>query len=293
MNDDLELVGRVAIVTGGAKGLGRAYAIWLAQNGCAVVVSNRLKRDGTSASQSVVDEIIECGGKAIVHDGAVESEESAHEMVRLAHEYFGRCDILICNAGIQEWRDFADVTLDDMRRLIDINLWGPIYGIKAVWPSMLSAGYGRIILTGSSAGLWGQMQSAQYAASKAAMSGLARAIALDVPDGTDIHINTIAPAAYTPMSAHSFGKQWAEYAAAEKVAPVVGWLSSAKCRASGGIYHVGAGHVRRVQILEGPIHKLADGPIDQVMQSIEQQPEWTSSFASGAALMPELANAHR
>lgn len=292
MSDDLGLTGRVAIVTGAAKGLGRAYAIWLAQNGCAVVVSNRLDENGSSAAQMVVDEITGTGGQAAVHNGPVESAESAHEMVRIAHQNYGRCDILVCNAGIQQWTDFADVTLDDMRRLIDVNLWGTIYGIKAIWPSMLSAGYGRIVLTGSSAGLWGQVQSAQYAASKAAMAGLARAIALDVPDGKDIHINTIAPAAYTPMSADSFGEQWAEYAAAEKVAPVVGWLASERCTTSGGIYHAGAGHIRRVQILEGPIHNLADGPIDQVMQSLERQPEWTSSFASGAELMPELAKAH-
>lgn len=283
-----DFTGRTAIVTGGSKGLGRAYALWLAARGCAVVVSNRPARDGSVSAQAVVDEIVAAGGRAVAHNGPVQSEEAAAEMVMLAQRHFGSPDIFISNAGIQAWRPFATATLEEMRELLDINLWGCIIGVKAVWPAMAEQGYGRIVLTGSSAGLWGQMQSADYGASKAAMIGLARSMALDVPDGADIRINVVAPAAYTPMSAGSFDPKWADYASPNHVAPVVGWLCSDRCCSSGGIYHCGAGHVRRVQIIEGPVHSLSAGSIDDVMSGLDAQPEWTSSFASGAEIMPEM-----
>lgn len=291
MTVDPDFSGRTAIVTGAAKGLGRAYARWLAARGCAVVVSNRLTADGGSAAQNTVDEILAAGGRAVAHDGPVESEAAAAEMADLAQRSFGGIDIFVSNAGVVRWGDFGAVTLDEMREVIDINLWGCIFGLKAVWPALVAGGYGRIVLTASSAGLWGQMQSPAYGTSKAAMIGLARSIALDVPEPADIRINVVAPAAYTPMSAAHFGERWADYASADHVAPVVGWLCSDRCRGSGGIYHAGAGHVRRVQILEGPIQDLSSGTIDEVMARLEPQPEWTSSFASGAELMPDMAKA--
>jgi NAD(P)-dependent dehydrogenase (short-subunit alcohol dehydrogenase family) len=284
----LDFTGRTAIVTGASKGLGRAYARWLAARGCAVVVSNRKAQDGSASAQAVVDEIVAAGGLAVAHNGPVQSPDAAQEMVEIAKRHFGAPDIFVSNAGMQAWRDFSTVTLEEMRDLLDINLWGVIVGLKAVWPSMVERGYGRIVLTGSSAGMWGQMQSADYGASKAAMIGLARSVALDVPKDADIRINVISPAAYTPMSAGSIDPKWADYASPDHVAPVVGWLCSESCRISGGIYHAGAGNVRRTQIVEGPVHALSEGDIGTVMDSLIAQPEWTSSFASGAEIMPEM-----
>lgn len=286
-----DFTGRTAIVTGASKGLGRAYALWLAARGCAVLASNRPAPDGSASAQTVVDEIVAAGGRAVAHNGPVQSPDAAADMVAMAQRHFGPPDIFVSNAGIQAWRPFSTVTLEEMRDLLDINLWGCIVGVKAVWPAMVERGYGRIVLTGSSAGLWGQMQSADYGASKAAMIGLARSIALDVPEDADIRINIIAPAAYTPMSAGSIDPRWADYASPDHVAPVVGWLCSDRCRSSGGIYHAGAGNVRRVQIMEGPVHSLSQAGIDTVMESLVAQPEWSSSFASGAEIMPEMAKA--
>lgn len=288
MSDAPDFAGRAAIVTGAAKGLGRAYALWLARHGCAVVVSNRPGPDGRSQARAVVDEIVAAGGRAVAHDGPVETEAAAAAMVAIADEAFGGADVFVSNAGVQAFRPFDMVSLEEMRALLDINLWGVVLGLKAVWPGMTARGYGRVVLTGSSAGLWGQMQSADYAASKAAMVGLARAVAIDVPEGADICLNVICPAAYTPMSAGSFDPKWADYASPDHVAPVVGWLASEACRTSGGIYHAGAGHVRRAQILEGPVHRLSDGPIGEVMERLERRPEWSSSFASGAEILPEM-----
>ena len=291
MSSTLDFSGRTAIVTGATKGLGRAYAHWLAAHGCSVVVSNRTAPDGSSSARAVTKEIVAAGGRAVAHDGSVETPEAAAEMVRIARQHFGAPDIFISNAGVQAFRDFGSVTLDEMDALLEINLRGVLVGLKAIWPAMVEAGYGRIVLTGSSAGLWGQIGSADYAASKAAMVGIARSLAIDVPVGADICINVIAPAAYTPMSAGSIPTEWADYASPDHVAPVVGWLCSDRCSTSGGIYHAGAGNVRRVQILEGPVHQLSEGDIDSVMRGLTAQPEWTSSFASGAEIMPELVKA--
>lgn len=280
--------GRAAIVTGAAAGLGRAYALWLAARGCAVVVNNRLRSDGSSSAQDVVDAIVAAGGKAVAHDAPVEGESAAEDMVALAVERFGSIDILICNAGIQRWTDFSVLSLDEMETVLNVNLWGTLRPLKAVWPAMIAQRYGRIVLTGSGAGLWGQQQSVAYCASKSAMSGIARGLTLDVPEGADIRANVIAPAAYTPMSSTSIPEHWAEFMAAERVAPVVGWLASECCDVSGAIYHAGAGRVRRVRMLESERLELDGDDIDAIMHRLDGPDEPGSSFGAGAELMPEL-----
>jgi NAD(P)-dependent dehydrogenase (short-subunit alcohol dehydrogenase family) len=281
-----DFAGRTAIVTGGGKGLGRAYAHWLARHGCAVVVNNRASGSASPAS-TVTDEIIAAGGRAVAHDGAVEDAASAEAMVALALARFGGTDILVCNAGIQRWTHFSDMTIADMRDLIDVNLWGTLLPLQAAWKAMIAQGYGRIVLTGSGAGLWGQQRSVHYSATKAAMTGIARALTLDVPDGADIRINVIAPAAYTPMSSDSIDAQWAGFMAPDRVAPVVGWLASAACDVSGAVYHSGAGRVRRVRVTESLRHELG-GDMDATMHGLSGPPEPASSFGAGAELMPEL-----
>ena len=160
MSSTLDFSGRTAIVTGATKGLGRAYAHWLAAHGCSVVVSNRTAPDGSSSARAVTKEIVAAGGRAVAHDGSVQTPEAAAEMVRIARQHFGAPDIFISNAGVQAFRDFGSVTLDEMDALLEINLRGVLVGLKAIWPAMVEAGYGRIVLTGSSAGLWGQIGSA-------------------------------------------------------------------------------------------------------------------------------------
>ena len=287
MAADIDLTGRVAIVTGAGKGLGRAYALWLAGRGCAVVVNNRISSDGTSSARAVAAEITNSGGKAVAHEQRVESEAAGQSMVELALDRFKRVDILIANAGVQRWTDFADLSVAEMREVLDVSLWGTLFALKPVWPVMTASGYGRIVLTSSGAGLWGQRESVAYCAAKAAMIGIARGLALDVPAGADIRVNVIAPAAYTPMSAGVIDAKWAGFMAAERVAPVVGWLASEACNVGGAIYHAGAGRVRRVRIVESERIDVP-GDLTELALLDGQRLEPGSSFGAGAELMPEL-----
>jgi NAD(P)-dependent dehydrogenase (short-subunit alcohol dehydrogenase family) len=283
-----DLIDHVAIVTGAGAGLGRAYAHWLAARGAAVVVNNRAKPDGSSTAATVVAEILEGGGKAVAHIGAVEEPDCGAAMVEVATKEFRAPDILICNAGVQRWAKFPAMPLAEMRAMIDINLWGTLHPIQAAWPAMVAGRYGRIVLAGSGAGLWGQQDSVPYCISKSAMIGLARGLALDVPKGADICVNVIAPAAYTAMSSAGIEERWADYMAAERVAPVVGWLASASCRESGMILHAGAGRVRRVRVLQSEWVELDGGSVDAQLSGLHGPPEPHSSYGGGATLMPEL-----
>jgi len=279
--------GRVAIVTGAAAGLGRAYALRLAKAGCALVVNNR-PRGGQSRAQAVVDEIVAAGGRAVAHDGAVETEEAGRAMVATAIAHFGRIDILVCNAGVQWFEDFDGMDLAANRAIIDVSLWGTLYPLHAAWPHMVRQGYGRVVLTGSGAGLWGQVCSVPYSAAKAAMIGIARGLALDVPDGADIRANVVAPVAYTSMSDGVLGEEWAGFLSPDHVARIVAWLASEECRESGMIYHGGAGRVRRARLVESPVVELGDGDVGAALATIADGHEPASSFAAGAELIPEL-----
>ena len=290
--DSLRFDGRCAIVTGAGAGLGRAYALWLAARGCAVVVNGRAGANGSSTATAVAAEITAAGGRAIAYVGGVEQPASGAEMVALATEHFGGPDILVCNAGIQCWTDFAAMPLTEIRQFVDVNLLGTLYPIHAAWPGMIARGYGRIVLTGSGAGLWGQVKSVHYCATKAATIGIARGLAADVPAGADIRINTIAPAAYTALSS-SVGAEWAEYMSPMRVAPVVGWLSHRSCTESGMILHTGAGRLQRVRLLQTEAVEFETLPATEVPARLAGPPELASSYAGGGELMPEMVAAKR
>ena len=280
--------GRVAIVTGAGKGLGRAYARWLAARGCAVVVNNRVRPEVPPSAEGVVEEIRAAGGTAVADSHAVEDEAGAAALVQAALDAFGRLDILICNAGIATQIPFGAISTEELRRVIDVNLWGTLYPLHAAWPRMVAAGYGRIVLTSSSVGLFGYGTSAAYGAAKGGMIGLARSLALDVPAEADLRINVIAPFAYTPMSREQIDAAYAETLSPDKVAPVVGWLASEVCRESGMIFHAGGGRVTRARVLESPPATLTSGGLGPAMARLDAlliEPEAGEASESGARIM--------
>jgi NAD(P)-dependent dehydrogenase (short-subunit alcohol dehydrogenase family) len=246
--------GRVAVVTGAGKGLGKAYSQWLARHGCAVVVNNRTHSGVPSSAQILADEIVAGGGTAIPHEGAIDDKKSATELVELAISQYGKLDILICNAGVMPEGPFADADGDEIARLVSINLLGTIYPLQTAWRHMLATGYGRIVLTGSTVGIYGHPGVAAYGATRGAAVGLARSLTLERPADADIGINVILPFAYTNMSARSMDgvmdRAAIEIVRPEKIAPTVGWLCSEQCKHSGRIFHASASKVTRVGIVE-------------------------------------------
>ena len=200
----LSFENRVAIVTGAGGGLGRRYALDLAARGCRVVVNDLGgARDGTGGSasmaESVVAEIKAAGGSAMADTASVTDAEAVEAMVARAVDRWGRIDILINNAGILRDRTFAKMTLDDFRAVLEVHLMGSVICTKAVWERMRAAGYGRVLMTTSSSGLFGNFGQANYAAAKMAIVGLMKTLALEGAK-SGVHVNAIAPVAATRMT---------------------------------------------------------------------------------------------
>jgi len=195
---------QVAIVTGAGNGLGREYALELARRGARVVVNDLGgARDGTgsssSAAQAVVDEIVKLGGDAIASGCSVTDEVGVAAMVAEARNKWGRIDILINNAGILRDKSFAKMTMTDFRTVLEVHLMGSVICTKAVWEIMREQKYGRILMTTSGTGLYGNFGQSNYAAAKLALVGFMGSLGIEGAK-SNVHVNTIAPAAATRMT---------------------------------------------------------------------------------------------
>ncbi|MDT7517881.1 SDR family oxidoreductase [Rhodoferax sp. TBRC 17660] len=200
----LDFTGRVAIVTGAGGGLGRQHALALAARGAKVVVNDLGgARDGSggslSAAESVVAEIRAAGGEAIANGASVTDFEAVQAMVQQAIDAWGRVDILVNNAGILRDKSFAKMEIADFRTVVDVHLMGAVHCCKAVWPHMTEQKYGRILMTTSSSGLYGNFGQSNYGAAKLALVGLMQTLALEGAKN-NIHVNSLAPTAATRMT---------------------------------------------------------------------------------------------
>lgn len=200
----IDFKGRVAIVTGAGGGLGREHALALAARGAKVVVNDLGgARDGSggslSAAQAVVEEIRAAGGEAIANGASVTDFEAVQAMVQQAVDAWGRVDILVNNAGILRDKSFAKMDLADFRLVLDVHLMGAVHCTKAVWPHMVAQQYGRIVMTTSSSGLYGNFGQSNYGAAKLALVGLMQTLSLEGAKH-DIRVNSLAPTAATRMT---------------------------------------------------------------------------------------------
>jgi NAD(P)-dependent dehydrogenase (short-subunit alcohol dehydrogenase family) len=288
----LQFEGRVALVTGAGKGLGRAYALWLAKHGATVVVNNRVHPGVPSSAAKVVAEIIAAGGRAVADEHAVETEEGSRAMIEQAIAACGKLDILVCNAGITSYAKYTELSAAEFHRVMDINFWGSAYPVLAALPHMAQAGYGRIVTTVSTAGMFGQAKGAYYGASRSALIGFVRSIGIDaVADGKDVRINMISPAGYTDMARAHIDQKWEEFMSPFKVAPVVGWLASEACERSGLILHAGCGRVRRIKLMGSQRVEIGNEDVQACWPALDDMQgaqESDSSFGAGKLMNPEI-----
>ena len=199
----IDLTGRVAIVTGAGGGLGRAHALLLAKRHAKLVVNDVGGAAGgtagpASAAAVVADEIVAAGGEAIASGASVADQAQVEAMVAAAMERWGRIDILVNNAGILRDKSFAKMDMADFRAVLDVHLMGSVYCTKAVWEIMRAQNYGRVVMTTSSTGLYGNFGQTNYGAAKMALVGLMQTLALE-GEKNGIRVNCLAPTAATAM----------------------------------------------------------------------------------------------
>ena len=209
---------RVAIVTGAGGGLGRAHVLELARHGARVIVNDLAGRDDGAGAQAVAHEVACRGGEAAVHLGDVTSPADMEAMAGLAIARWGRVDILVNNAGILRDKTFAKMPIEDFRRVLDVHVMGAVNATKAVWAQMVAQQYGRIVMTTSSSGLYGNFGQSNYGAAKMALVGFMQTLALEGAK-YGIHVNCLAPTAATNMTESVLPPHALAHLSAERVSP--------------------------------------------------------------------------
>jgi NAD(P)-dependent dehydrogenase (short-subunit alcohol dehydrogenase family) len=256
----ISLADNVVAITGAGKGLGRAYALYLAGLGARIVVNNRTHAgEGESSADRVVAEIIERGGVAVAEYTSVEDDDAGERLLAAALRNFGQLDCLIANAGVIENRSFRKQTLAGIREVLDINLIGTVNVVHPVFRYMCNEQRGSIVVSTSSAGLFGEFGLPAYSASKAAVLGLMYSLSIEGAR-KNVSVNAISPYATTQMTAGHLPPGVAERMAPEAVAPVVAWLASGKV--SGECLVAGGGRVGRARMHTTPPLALRAGEVD-------------------------------
>lgn len=269
---ELRFDNRVAVVTGGGRGLGRAYALLLASRGAKVVVNDvgvSLKGQGQddAPANEVVKEIKAAGGEAVACTESVATAAGGKAIIQSALDQYGRIDILIHNAGNVRRGSLKDMTYEDFDAVIDVHLRGAFHVVRPAFPLMCKAGYGRMVLTSSIGGLYGNKDVVNYSMSKAGLVGLSHVVALEgASEG--VKSNVIVPAAVTRMAE---GLDTSAYPpmGPELVAPTVGWLAHESCSISGEMLISLAGRVAKAFLAETPGVYRPSWTIEQVGEQLE------------------------
>ncbi|SFJ82612.1 SDR family NAD(P)-dependent oxidoreductase [Caulobacter sp. UNC279MFTsu5.1] len=262
MADDIRFDGQVAIVTGAGGGLGRQHALELARRGARVVVNDlggSVDGSGGSseAARAVVAEIEALGGQAIAHGASVTDDAGVADLVKTTMETWGRIDILIANAGILRDRTLSKMELADFEAVIQVHVLGTFKPIKAVWDIMKAQNYGRIVVTTSSSGMYGNFGQSNYGAAKMAVLGLMNTLKLEGAKN-NVKINAISPVAATRMTEGLMPPEVLEKLKPEYVTPGVVYLVSDDAP-TGAILTAGAGAFALSRIFETEGVYLGEG----------------------------------
>lgn len=266
---ELRFDGRVAVVTGAGRGLGRCYALLLAARGAKVVVNDvGVSRNGHDPDQTpaadVVAEIRAAGGEAVASFDSVTTAEGGQAIIQSALDAFGRIDILIANAGFNRPGSMKDLSLADFEATLSVHLMGAYHVARTAFPLMCAQGYGRIVLTSSIAGAYSERNLAGYAVSKAGLVGLSNVLALEgAAEG--VQCNAILPTAETRLAEGRDTSAFPEWGP-EMVAPMVAWLCHEDCKVTGQMPVSVAGRIARAYVTETRGVYQADWTIEQVAQ---------------------------
>ncbi|MGD9042016.1 MAG: SDR family NAD(P)-dependent oxidoreductase, partial [Desulfobacteraceae bacterium] len=262
--EDIRFDDQVAIVTGAGAGLGRVYALELAKRGAKVVVNDLGgARDGSgegssSPADEVVEEIKALGGEAVASYDSVATVEGGEAIVNKAIESYGRLDILINNAGILRDRSFGKMSPEDWEQVLSVHLFGAYNVTRPAFLKMREGGYGRVVMTTSAAGLFGNFGQTNYSAAKMGLLGMMNTLKLE-GEKYDIKVNTVSPIAATRLTEDVLPPDLFEKLRPEFVAPLVLYLCSEQCPITGCIYNAGMGYYNRAAVVSGPGAVVGDG----------------------------------
>jgi NAD(P)-dependent dehydrogenase (short-subunit alcohol dehydrogenase family)/acyl dehydratase/putative sterol carrier protein len=255
--DEIRFDGKVAVITGAGAGLGRIYALELARRGAKVVVNDLGgARDGSgegspTPAQKVVNEITALGGEAVANYDNVATVEGGENIIMTALESFGTVDILINNAGILRDKSFFKMEPENWQAVLDVHLHGAFNVTRPAFKVMKQNGYGRILMTTSAAGLYGNFGQTNYSAAKMALVGFMNTLKIE-GDKYGIKVNTVAPIAASRLTEDILPPALMEKSNPGFVAPLVLYLSSDRCPVSGNIYNAGMGFFNRAAVVTGP-----------------------------------------
>ena len=247
---------RVAIVTGAGNGLGRAHALLLASRGAKVVVNDPGgavdgKGGSHAAADKVVDEIKKAGGQAVPNYDSVADAKAAANIVKTAVDSFGTVDIVVNNAGVLRDKTFHNMTVEDFDFVVKVHFLGTAYVTHAAWPILRAKAYGRVVVTSSNSGIYGNFGQSNYGGAKLAVVGFMNALRLE-GQKYNIMVNALAPVAGTRMTESLMTPEVLEKLRPEYVSPMVAYLCSEQCQRTGEIWSAGAGYFARIEYREAP-----------------------------------------
>lgn len=269
MNKPVE---RTVAITGAGKGLGAAYAKYLACNGMNVLVNNRIHKNQKSSAEQIVEEIRNMGGNASANHSSIEDPNSGKEILEQCLDEFGSFDYLINNAGVAEGKTFHQTTLQDFNEIISINFTGAVNVSHACFQHMYENDFGSILFTTSGAGLFGQHGMPAYSSSKAGLIGLAHSLHLEAKT-KNLNINVLSPFAFTNMTKNFLTTSQKQQFTTDKVTPIVKFLLESQ-RISGNIFIAGGGQFKIAKMIENTgidlsaLNQISDVEIDNNLQSL-------------------------
>lgn len=303
MSETIEFSDQVVVVTGAGRGLGRLYALELARRGAAVVVNDvggSMHGEGADPgiADAVVREILDAGGRAVASHDSVATVEGGARIVQCAVDEFGRLDVVVSNAGIFHTAEFEALSPEDWVRMVNVHLHGAFYLSQPAYRVMKSQGYGRFVFISSSAGLFGQPNSAHYAAAKAGVLGLSNVIAIEgAPHG--ISANCVLPFGYSRMVTETVGDRdqlggdlpFLDAIEPELVVPIVAFLASRACEVTHHCFSACAGRYSRVFVgqARGWAAALGDSPSADDIAAHWAELSATEPFTVPASIFDEVA----